>query len=61
MHFLQGSQFNYKGIGWLKAKYWKKYIMQMPIEKSGVAILINKADFRTRNISGILHEKNITK
>ena len=27
MHFLQGSQFNYKGIGWLKAKYWKKYIM----------------------------------
>jgi len=33
----------------------------MPIEKSGVAILINKADFRTRNISGILHEKNITK
>lgn len=33
MHFLQGSQFNYKGIGWLKAKYWKKYIMQISIEK----------------------------
>lgn len=46
-----------KRIGWLKAKYWKKYIMQISIEKSGVTILINKTDFRTRNISETLHEK----